>query len=199
MAEAFIYYHIVARDDTGDRARLVLAKTFDDKVRFFRDNTGYAAAEEIARWEAARDESLRSVLERRATSEPRTAESTSGSADDTKALLKLLEEMKNLERLAREHSPEIRTWYGRVYRLACEPAHLGDLQELMPGADGRIPSEAPATAEYRAVIAIDLALQLTIGLMATIGEMNEPGIRVTTAPLQERLEQLRTIIPGATS
>lgn len=29
-----------------------------------------------------------------------------------------------LEQLARRHSEGLRGWYSRVYRLACEPAHL---------------------------------------------------------------------------
>lgn len=174
MAEAFIYYHVVGADTSQDTATLVLAKTYNDKVKFFRANPGYVADADVARWEHARDALL----------------------DNGRLSLKTVE---NLADLAKGHSAGLRGWYDRAYRLACEPAHLGDLQELMPGPDGLIPTEPPSTAEYRALIAIDLGLQIGIGLMVTIGEMNDPGIQVATAPLQERLERLRAMPTGASS
>lgn len=174
MAESFIYYHVVASDQTQETATLVLAKTYDEKVRFFRANPGFVADDEVARWEGARDLLL----------------------DNGRLSLK---RVKNLEILAKKHGEGLRGWYARAYRLACEPAHIGDLQELIPGPDGRIATEPPVTAEYRALIAVDLALQLCVGLMTTISEMNEPGIQVETGPLQERLDRLRGMPTGASS
>jgi hypothetical protein len=168
MVEAFIYYHVVGADLSDAVASLVLAKTYDDKAKFYRENKayGFAADADVARWEQARDELLCGKDARRA-----------------------LKSIENLAELAKGNSTNLGAWYARAYRMAAEPAHLGDLQELMPIA-GRIVTVGQL-GEYRAVVALDMALQLSIGLLHAIGEMNEPNIRVPTSPLEERLAAIR--------
>jgi hypothetical protein len=42
---------------------------------------------------------------------------------------------KYIERVAwvaNRHKPLLPTWYAAVYRLACEPAHISDLDDFLP-------------------------------------------------------------------
>jgi len=58
-------------------------------------------------------------------------------------------------------------WYARVYRLACESAHLGDLLLWMPrDREIRLGSEA---AEERATSAIRYALCVVLARIFVLG------------------------------
>jgi hypothetical protein len=176
MVEAFIYYRIVAADPSGEKATLVLAKTINEKRRFFEANPDYVPEAEIRQWQSTRDELLRQVQRGRGQPED------SGCRD-------LLREIDNLADLSCRAG--LGAWYARAYRLANESAHIGDLLEFMPKADERIVAAPPDTAPYHALVALDLGLHIGVDLMRTISEMNSPAIRVDTAPLQKKLEDIR--------
>lgn len=172
MTEAFIYYHVVFADGTQDTASLVLAKTYNDKAKFYRLSAEYysANAGEVERWERARDLVLAGKDHREA-----------------------LKQIENVADLARNHSKGLGGWYALAYRLASEPAHIGDLYELMPGPDGRIVTEPSAMAEYRAIVAVDMALHLCVGLLRMISENNEAQIRIATEAFEQRLATIREL------
>jgi hypothetical protein len=86
--------------------------------------------------------------------------------------------------LATSYGPSLGAWYSAVYRLACEPAHVGDLEEFMPTTGGSIRVGPRITAEGRASVAIDRALELTINMIDTI-------LQATTATLSADVDTLR--------
>lgn len=40
--------------------------------------------------------------------------------------------IERVARVADRHKPHLPTWYAGVYRLACEPAHIADLDDFLP-------------------------------------------------------------------
>jgi hypothetical protein len=121
MVESFIYFHTVVADTSPETAKHLFAKVLHEKVKFLRDNMQPGAQTRIVELERERD-----------------------------ALLAGAPPLPSVEQLAKSYGPSLGSWYSAVYRLACEPAHLGDLQEFMPGADDRIevgPPIKPTTAQ----------------------------------------------------
>lgn len=80
------------------------------------------------------------------------------------------------------------TWYWRVYRLACEPAHLGDLVEFMPlPAQGLRPGVGVAV--YRAVVGIHHGIGVALAMIDTVND-NEMGLALTTEEFRRRFDAL---------
>jgi hypothetical protein len=155
MVESFIYFHTVAADTSPERAKQLLAKVLHEKVKFLRDNMQPGAQTRIAELERERD-----------------------------ALLAGAPPLPSVEQLAKSYGPSLGSWYSAVYRLACEPAHLGDLHEFMPGADDLIEIGPPITADYRASIGIDRACELAINMIDAV-------LQTTTAALSADVDTLR--------
>ncbi len=110
LVESFIYLYW-AGEKRGDnkKARIVLAKAYNEKVKFFKSNPDYPDQKSYLQdWE--------SVIK----------ELTKGIEDEWKKKLK----NKKILELAKEAKME--SYYHRVYRLACESAHVTDLVEYMP-------------------------------------------------------------------
>jgi hypothetical protein len=161
MVESFIYFHVVAKDATDATARRVFAKALDEKRKFLQDCDPPDIVG-AAEVEKGRD-----------------------------AMLRGLTPLPSIKRLAKDHGPALGSWYSHVYRLACEPAHVGDLNEFMPGADQMIQVGPSLLAERRAIIALDRGLETMVGMMSAIDEMNEIGLRATTEPFNARLTAIR--------
>ena len=155
MAESFIYFHYVAADTSPERANHLFAKVLHEKVKFIRDNMQPGAEARIAELEGRRDRLL-------AGAPP----------------------LASVEQLAKSYGPSLGSWYSAVYRLACEPAHLGDLHEFMPGADDVIEVGPAITADYRASIGIDRACELIINMIDAV-------LQTTTATLSADVDTLR--------
>jgi len=81
-------------------------------------------------------------------------------------------------------------WYSRVYRLACEPAHLGDLVEFMPPAVGEL-RPSGLTATYRAIVSLHHGVHVMLAMLDTVND-NELGLQLPTQNFRARLEVLRT-------
>lgn len=175
MAESFIYFHVVAKDPSDRTAALLYARALHDKIVFFRDNPGYVPGDEITRWQEGRDLFL--------------AEACGSRAEKTK-LKAELRRIRQIEQLAKAHGPELGTWYRRVYRQACEPAHLGDLSEFMPPGNPIRPG-SPPTAILRAHVAIDYGLHLMLAMIHAINDLNNVGLHFPTEAIEERLRQIR--------
>jgi hypothetical protein len=92
--------------------------------------------------------------------------------------------LPKVEVLAKSYGPSLGSWYSAVYRLACEPAHIGDLEDFMPYGDVPISIGPRITAERRAYVAIDRALELTINVIDAI-------LQTTTATLSADVDALR--------
>jgi hypothetical protein len=164
MVEAFIYFYVVIDGESDRMARLVLADTWERKALFIDENPGPGNSAEADEWR----ESARVVR--------------SGLTD----------ELPPLEQLAKSIIPALGPWYSRVYRLACEPAHLGDLLEVMPTPHG-LPRRPDSASRHRAVIALHYGGAIEIGLMKAIVEDNTAGLIAPVELLEERL----AIVTGA--
>ena len=154
MVESFIYFYIVAADTSPETANRLFAKTLHEKVKFVRDNMQPGADVQIAELERERDRLL-------AGAPP----------------------LPNVADLAKSYGPSLGSWYAAVYRLACEPAHIGDLRWFIPDADDVIEVGPPISAAYYASIAIDRALELTINMIDSI-------LQATTAKLSADVDAL---------
>ena len=155
MVESYIYFHVAAADTSPETAKRLFAEVLHDKAVFVQDNMGPGARAKIRDLHRQRDE-----------------------------LLNGAKRLPSVEQLAKSYGPSLGSWYSAVYRLACEPAHIGDVHEFMPGADDVIDVGPPITADYRASIAIDRGLGLTINMIDVV-------LQTTTATLSADVDALR--------
>lgn len=109
LVESAIYLYWVG-EKRGDnkKARIVLAKICNEKVKFFKNNPDYPDQKSYLQdWES-----------------------------EFKALTKGIEgeweKLKNKQLWGLAKEVKIESYYHRIYRLACEPAHITDLVEYMP-------------------------------------------------------------------
>jgi hypothetical protein len=169
MAEAFIYFHVVLAESSEIAARGLLAEAAHKKLIYFEKNPSFASEAEITEWQQFRDV-LRSDGARRI-----------GEA--------------SLEQLAVNHSDALGTWYAHTYRLACEPAHIGDLLEFMPPTE---PTRTPLSRGERAralrcYVALDHGLAIMFAMARTINEANALGMAIPCESLHERWNNVRTV------
>jgi len=142
LVETFIYFHWAARDTGGKSARLVYARTIHDTVRFYKQNKGYVDP-------AVYDEWVKQL-----------STATKGIENEWKGFRN-----RRLTQLARDVGIELQEWYNRIYRLACGPAHIGDLLDHMPGNAGKIHLGNTPTSHLRAEIALDYGLHIMWDLL----------------------------------
>lgn len=102
MAEAFIYFHVVAKDAGQRTAERILADAVGEEHLKRLAKIG-GDPEEVRGWTEFRDDFRHEAAR-----------------------------LSHLETLAQEHSEELHGWYGWVYRLACQSSHIGDLLLWMP-------------------------------------------------------------------
>lgn len=95
----------------------------------------------------------------------------------------------NLKALAKDHSEALGGWYGRVYRLACQSSHIGDLLLWMP--DEQRIRVGPKAAREQATTAIYCGLHIAVDLLDFINQSNDIGLHVTTEDLRRSLESIR--------
>jgi hypothetical protein len=109
LVESFIYLYWVGEKRGGNKkARIVLAKTCNEKVKFFKNNPDYPDQKNYLQdWESE------------------IKELTKGIEDEWK-------KFKNKQKLELAKEAKMESYYHRVYRLACESAHVTDLVEYMP-------------------------------------------------------------------
>lgn len=86
-------------------------------------------------------------------------------------------------------------WYSRVYRLACESAHTGDLFAFMPDPDDQvIRVHAPDFASQTARYAIHYALAIVLDVVETASDGNVLGLTADVSALRARYQA----VPGLT-
>jgi len=141
-----------------DRAKLVLAQALKERVRFWRDNPGWMSLDEIEEHEAE------------------IAELSQGQ--------KL---PRNVKHVGARHA-NLPEWYNRVYRLACEPAHISDLDDFFPDEQGRLPHGVIPHVAWRAQAAVRWALRLMFQLGRCLSEDNRIGLVIDQTDLEARFE-----------
>jgi hypothetical protein len=169
LVETFIYFHWVAKDSGEKAARLVYAEGCRNKITFYEKNSRYVEQRLIDDW--------KEIL-----------------ADKTRGLEREWEEFKRpkVEQLAKCVGPSLADWYDRVYKLACEPAHIADLLEHMPETSGKISLDLPHTSHLQAYIALDYGLHIIFGLMKDASKEYNLGIEEKIGELEARLTTLRS-------
>lgn len=83
------------------------------------------------------------------------------------------------------------SWYWRIYSVACEPAHLGDLVDFMPTDAGGIEiGGALGPSSYRTIVAAHYGCVIMLALFDEINSRNEIGLRVPVDDLRTRLTDI---------
>jgi hypothetical protein len=157
MAECMICFYAVLHDATETRARQVLAKALHEEALFIRENPSEFDPSDAVELETLRDELLAGGVKR----------------------------LPRIEVLAKNLGSELGSWYSRVYRMACEPAHIGDVLEFMPEGDEPIVVGSLAgLAEQRARDALWYGGHIALAVMRSICE--QAGLQAPVDELERR-------------
>lgn len=168
LVETLIYFHWVGQGPGEARAKLVFAMAPYRKLVFFKENPGYAGDAEYEAWEA-------------------------GLREITHGLEREWEEFRkhNLDRLAEQTGQDVAQWYDRVYRLACEPAHIADLLEHMPLREGPIRLGETQTGRLWASIGLDYGLCIILDLLRAASDGYQLGFDERIGEVQARYNAIR--------
>jgi len=162
MVEVFIYFYAVTADETDKTADgLVAERVAEQRARRLRRLD--PGSPNLRVWEELRDEFRRESVR-----------------------------IDDLAKLAARHGTS--TWYAHVYQLACESAHLADLLEWMPSDNGQIRIGENAIAEmgrWKVKTAIGYGIEIVLGLLETITQINIAGLRVDTSAFRAELAAIR--------
>jgi hypothetical protein len=170
VIETFIWFYWVAQDAGETRARLLFAKGIEETLRFHERNQKYAKGDDVERWQEALNEA------------------TQGLETEWRHFKK---REATVEKAAAAVKPNLPEWYDRVYRLACEPAHLTDLVEYMPSPHHPIHLGGTPLSPRWAVIALDYGLFVILQLLRSASASYALRLEQTIAELQERQAAIR--------
>lgn len=110
LAETYIYFHWVGRETDDKRAKILTAKELRSKVKLYNANPEFDPEKEA-----------RNRFELMIKAWTNGVESEWKNFKDA-----------DLYRIAKDTNSTIVGWYNRVYRPACEPAHMTVCQNLCP-------------------------------------------------------------------
>jgi hypothetical protein len=164
LTEVFIYFHATSDDSTDRTARGVLAERVAGE-HAKRLRELEPGSEELLDWESLRAELRREAIE-----------------------------VRDLAQLAGPLTSPLRSWYARVYRLACQSAHIGDLLTWMPSDDDEVmvgDAARSAIGPLQASTAIYYAIEIMLGLFETIGAGNQAGLQIDTRPVRADMSAIR--------
>lgn len=172
LAETYIYFHWVGVRTDDNRAKLLMAKELQCKIQFYAANPEFDPKKET-----------------RTLFEASIHVWTNGLESDWKHFKKL-----KVFQIAQDTDQEVVILYNRVYRQACEPAHMSDLSEFMP-LNGSPLSITPRSslATLKSVIAVEYGLQMILDLFENVAKIYELGIDDTMAGLKTDFELARTV------
>ena len=164
LVEVFIYFHATSDDPTDRTARGLLA----DRVageHAKRLREIEPGSQELLDWQSVRDD-----------------------------LRQEANEVSGLVQLAGPLASPLRTWYARVYRLACQSAHIGDLFTWMPSDDDEVmvgDAARSAIGPLQASTAMYYAIEIVLGLFETIGAGNQAGLQIDARPFRAEMSVIR--------
>jgi hypothetical protein len=170
LAETYIYFHWVGIETDDKRAKLLIAKELQCKIELYDANPEFDPEKETRRRFELMIQAWTNGLERE---------------------WKIFRDT-NLYRVAKATGNNMVGWYNRVYRQACEPAHMSDLSEFMP-SDSRPLSlkPQPSLAALKSLMAVNHGLYIILDLLSNVSEMYELGVDDTIAKLKANLEIVR--------
>ncbi|KAF0123669.1 MAG: hypothetical protein FD151_158 [bacterium] len=162
LIESFIYLHWIIKDPDDTRAKLVLAEGIRKKLSiFFKDNPEDPDHEKYLQ---SYKEPLGSL----------TNDKTTEWEDFKEKTIQQLAKDSGLERI-----------YSRIYRLACEPAHISDLVDFMPMPEGPITLNQPQTSMLSVIVALNYGIYIFCDILKYGSDFY--GLR-----LDESIGELRT-------
>ncbi len=174
LAETHIYFQWVGIRTDHSRAKLLLGKATKEKINFLEANSQLLDS----------DCSGRKPLELTLTA------LAAGNEQEWKRF-----QQKGLRKIAMETNSDMVGWYDRVFRPACEPAHISDLVEYMPRADEKeirlMPVAAFSASKMRAMIAIDYGLQIMCDFMRNMSDVFSLGLAEPIKELKLALDNSR--------
>jgi hypothetical protein len=172
LAETHIYFQWVGIVVNDRRAKLILAAECRSKVAFYDANP-----------------SIRLDKNTRDNTERAFHGYTQGLETEWRTFRKL-----SLKQLAENTDANMADWYNRTYRIACEPAHITDLSEYIPPAQGPINLTPPREiSAFRVYVALDFALQIMCDLLKNISDMYELGFTEPVVELKTKLDATRPL------
>ena len=170
LAETYIYFQWVGIEIDDKRAKLLMAKELQCKIDLYDANPEFDPEKQARR----RFEIVIQTW-------------TAGLECEWKNFKSL-----SVFKVAKATDHNMVGWYNRVYKQACEPAHMSDLSEFIP-SDSRPLSlkPQPSLAALKALIAVDHGLRIMLDLLKNVAEMYELGFDFTIAGLKTDFELAR--------
>ena len=166
MVENFIYYHWVSGEAGEQRAKLVYAEGCRGMVAYYENSD---EAELADRWRELLEAHINGIES--AWHEFRN---------------------KGLERLAGECGLD--QHYQRIYRRACEAAHVADLSTYMPPEPrGDLSLVPPDVSTLRAYVSMDYGLHLVCDLLHDASDILHIGEGEKIRELRQRMTSIKTI------
>jgi hypothetical protein len=149
LIECFIYWRWVGQDDTDKRARLLWAKGLHEKAKYFKEQPYYQGDEQLhENWEGA----FRSAVE--------------GMDQEWRAFKK-----KKIREFAKEGGAKD---FHRIYKYACEPAHVSDLFEHTPNLTEQLTLEVTRFSESKAHVALYNGVYIICIMLEEISKQTGP-------------------------
>jgi hypothetical protein len=171
MAECFIYSHWVSRDNGETRARLLSAEGYRSRAAY---HDSLEETEHAASWREMQLEQIKGLQ-----SEWKTFK-------DTK-----LEQFATLANTKEQ--------YCKIYRLACEAAHMGDLMVYTPPHPQEPGLRLSDLSMLRAYVSLKFGIILACDLLSDASAVLEMGVDQQIDGLRERWRAIIALGPGTPS
>jgi hypothetical protein len=171
MAECFIYSHWVSRDDGETRARLLSAEGYRSRAAY---HASLEEAEHAASWREMQNQQIEGLQ-----SEWETFKKTK------------LEQLASLANTKEQ--------YCKIYRLACEAAHMGDLMVYTPPYPQEPGLRLSDLSMLRAYVSLKFGIILACDLLSDASKVLEMGADQQIDGLRERWRAITALGPATPS
>ncbi len=169
LVETFIYFHWVGADSSDQRALLVRADAYHSMARYHENNPSVENSQHLAeKWHQNHRQAIVGV---------------EGAWDKFKG--------KKINRLASECG--LTEYYRRVYKMACQAAHLADLYTYTPPYPEGTASTTPiGTSTLGAYVCLDYGLHVIADLLRVSADFLGMGADERILTLPERMAFIRS-------
>lgn len=172
LVECFLYYHWVAEEESDTNAKMLLAKGCKEKISFFKENPNYLNDTNYCeQWEEFKNNLTHGLEER--------------WKKFSKKTLRNIIDGSNVE-----------GFYKRVYKLACEPAHISDLLDYLPPLDGTLTLKQPSNSKLRSIVASDYGLYIVLCFLDDASDYYNLGLKDNVSSLKDYWAEARGGLPS---
>jgi len=173
LAETHMYFQWVGAKTEDGRAKLLLAYGFGEKIKLYRAIPELDPDNKVIPGVEAAFKAL-----------------TAGLESEWKRFRKT-----KLNKIAEDTSPDMISWYNRIYKISCEPAHISDLPEHMPAPKGPISVvPIPGPSIFRSLLAFDFGLQIIFDLLRSLSEIYN-DLKLDLSDLRSEFDAVRKLDP----